>query len=65
MNGAALATLPCAHLDRPFTTLRVRIPAQVLARAPQTTITFRSMDPAKGAFDPCLAIQTLELDPAS
>jgi hypothetical protein len=66
VNGATLAMLPCADPQRSPVTRRFRIPASVLARTPVTIITFRAADAGAGRpFDPCLAIQTIELSPLS
>jgi hypothetical protein len=68
VNGVALAELSCADPARRPSSYQLRIPASVLSRSPETTISFRTKQRGThseaDSLDPCLALQTLELRPA-
>lgn len=68
VNGVEIAELPCADPARPISSRRMRIPASLLSRSPDTEIDFGTKAPGAPTgvdpFEPCLALQTLELRPA-
>jgi hypothetical protein len=70
VNGVAVGELSCAGAVRHFASHRLRIPRHALARSQDVTIGFRLRSSGGDSGEnvppePCLALQTLELRPAS